>query len=60
MWVLPSYQVKFQTDSTSDYIIWQVNTDEALDAFCKILRLNGITDYQVQKYQFDNIKQVAS
>lgn len=50
--VLPSYYVRFQPEPDCDYREWQVNTEEALDTFCKILRLNDIHDYTIKRCQF--------
>jgi len=47
--LLPSYVVTFEPKPRAQKLRWRVNTDEALDAFCKILRLNGVTTYSVTR-----------
>jgi len=51
MFVLPSFVVTFCPREGVGNLHWQVNTEEALDAFCKTLRLNGITAYSVKPLQ---------
>lgn len=48
MIVLPSYVVEFRLDSASDLVAWRVTTDEGLESFCRVLRLNGIGNYVVR------------
>jgi hypothetical protein len=48
MFVLPSYVVKFEVEDGRIWS-WRVNTDEGLEAFCKVLRLNGIIAYSVRE-----------
>lgn len=46
--VLPSFVVSFKPEPEQTWD-WRVNTEEALDVFCQILRLNGVTDYSVMQ-----------
>lgn len=51
MFVLPSFIVKFSPEPGQVWN-WRVNTEEALEAFCRILRLNGIEHYEVTKEKY--------
>jgi hypothetical protein len=48
---LPSYIVTFCPKEGMGNFEWKVNTDEGLEAFCKVLRLNGVTAYSVKPTQ---------
>lgn len=48
MFILPSFVVTFCPKVGVENLHWQVNTEEALEAVCKTLRLNGITAYSVK------------
>jgi hypothetical protein len=46
MFAVPQFVVKFEVQKHEVWN-WVVNGEEELDVFCKILRLNGMTDYAV-------------
>ncbi len=46
MMVLPSYVVKFEP-TPGEVWNWRVLTEDGLEQFCKTLRLNGVTKYEV-------------
>jgi hypothetical protein len=46
--LLPSFVVKFEPEPGQVWN-WRVLTEEGLEAFCKVLRLNGVESYEVSK-----------